>query len=85
MLGDIVGPAADGSRDAGRARGVAHVRRAPDGAVAPDRRRASPIGDGIVVLDRVHRFGGAIAELADAVRRATPTRRSPRSPTAPTT
>ena len=27
------------------------------------------IGDGIVVLRRVHRFGGGIAELADAVRR----------------
>ena len=27
------------------------------------------IGDGIVVLQRVHRFGGGIAELADAVRR----------------
>ena len=29
----------------------------------------SPIGDGIVVLRRVHRFGGAIAELARAIRR----------------
>src|ERR671915_448319 len=28
----------------------------------------SPIGDGIVVLDRVHRFGGGIAELAEAIR-----------------
>ena len=26
------------------------------------------IGDGIVVLGRVHRFGGAIAELAEAIR-----------------
>jgi exodeoxyribonuclease V alpha subunit len=26
-------------------------------------------GDGIVVLDRVHRFGGAIARLAEAIRR----------------
>ena len=32
-------------------------------------RRPSPIGDGIVVLRRVHRFGGAIAELAAAIRR----------------
>jgi exodeoxyribonuclease V alpha subunit len=30
---------------------------------------ASSLGDGIVVLDRVYRFGGAIAKLADAVRR----------------
>jgi len=29
----------------------------------------SAVGDGIVVLRRVHRFGGAIATLADAVRR----------------
>ena len=29
----------------------------------------SPIGDGIVVLRHVHRFGGAIAELAAAIRR----------------
>jgi exodeoxyribonuclease V alpha subunit len=32
----------------------------------PDR---APIGDGIVVLDRVHRFGGGIAALAEAIRR----------------
>ena len=47
VLGDIVGPAADGSPPL----------------------RGSPIGDGIVVLDRVHRFGGGIAELAEAIRR----------------
>jgi exodeoxyribonuclease V alpha subunit len=29
----------------------------------------SPLGDGIVVLDRVYRFGGRIAALADAIRR----------------
>jgi exodeoxyribonuclease V alpha subunit len=29
-------------------------------------------GDGIVVLDRVHRFGGGIALLADAIRRGDP-------------
>ena len=28
-----------------------------------------PAGDGIVVLDRVHRFGGAIARVAEAIRR----------------
>jgi exodeoxyribonuclease V alpha subunit len=32
-------------------------------------KEASSLGDGIVVLDRVYRFGGAIAKLADAVRR----------------
>jgi exodeoxyribonuclease V alpha subunit len=46
VLGDIVGPAAEG-------------RPASGGAIA----------DGIVVLERVHRFGGAIAAVADAVRR----------------
>jgi exodeoxyribonuclease V alpha subunit len=44
VLGDIVGPAADGPRT---------------GAIA----------DGIVVLDRVHRFGGGIARVAGAIRR----------------
>jgi exodeoxyribonuclease V alpha subunit len=41
VLGDIVGPAAEGG----------------------------PAGDGIVVLDRVHRYGGAIARVAEAIRR----------------
>jgi exodeoxyribonuclease V alpha subunit len=37
---------------------------------ASDNRPAgATIGDGIVVLDKVHRFGGAIAAVADAVRR----------------
>jgi len=44
VLGDIVGPAADGPQE-------------------------GAIGDGIVVLRRVHRFGGGIARLAEAVRR----------------
>ena len=35
---------------------------------ATDPPSGATIGDGIVVLDRVHRFGGAIAALADAVR-----------------
>ena len=37
---------------------------------------ADPARDGIVVLDRVHRYGEAIARVADAVRAATPTRPS---------
>jgi exodeoxyribonuclease V alpha subunit len=41
------------------------VGPAAGGPVPP---AGSPIGDGIVVLDRVHRFGGAIAELAEAIR-----------------
>ena len=35
---------------------------------------AADIGTGIVVLDRVHRFGGGIAALADAIRRGDPDR-----------
>jgi exodeoxyribonuclease V alpha subunit len=32
----------------------------------------TPIGDGIVVLRKTHRFGGAIASLAEAIRRGDP-------------
>jgi exodeoxyribonuclease V alpha subunit len=35
-------------------------------------RPTSSIGEGIVVLDRVHRYGGGIALLADAIRRGDP-------------
>ena len=54
VLGDIVGPAGDGRGSARRGRAGA---RQPVGAS----------GRGIVVLDRVHRFGGEIAELATAI------------------
>jgi exodeoxyribonuclease V alpha subunit len=65
VLGDIVGPAADRlvMRPAARAalEEVSGERvEAADGATA--------IGDGIVVLDRVHRFGTGIATVAGAVR-----------------
>jgi exodeoxyribonuclease V alpha subunit len=36
---------------------------------AADRPTAGRIGDGIVVLERVHRYGGGIARVADAIRR----------------
>jgi exodeoxyribonuclease V alpha subunit len=68
VLGDIVGPAADrlllGSAAAERLAAVT-------GATVPrlDPSVDASIGDGIVVLDRVHRFGGGIAELAAAIRR----------------
>jgi exodeoxyribonuclease V alpha subunit len=67
VLGDIVGPAARGlimSR-AGRA-----ALSAATGAELTAREPPAGVrfGDGVVVLDRVHRFGGAIAALADAVR-----------------
>jgi len=69
VLGDIVGPATDRllMRPAARA-ALAEVV----GEFPVDERDDSPgaaIGDGIVVLQRVHRFGGGIAALADAVRR----------------
>lgn len=48
--------------------GSAQAADMGDGAPAlgPD---GASIGDGIVVLDRVHRFGGGIAALAEAIRR----------------
>ncbi len=68
VLGDIVGPAAGGllMRPA--------ARRALAGATGQQVAAGDPpsgvaTGDGIVVLRQVHRFGGAIAALAEAVRR----------------
>jgi exodeoxyribonuclease V alpha subunit len=67
VLGDVVGPAATARtlRPAAAARlarvAGMEVPAAPDGDAA--------IGDDIVVLDHVYRFGGRIAALADAVRR----------------
>jgi exodeoxyribonuclease V alpha subunit len=65
VLGDVVGPARtgpvmrpDARRDLERAAGTAAGAAEGDG----------PIGDGIVLLRRVHRFGAGIAELADAIR-----------------
>jgi len=66
VLGDIVGPAAEAPQF-----GVEAARRLTrvTGSEVPDIGSTGPgIGDGIVVLERVHRFGGAIAELATAIR-----------------
>jgi len=68
VLGDVVGPAADTLRMSERARArlsgvVGHEVAAedpPEGVV---------LGDGIVVLDRVRRYGGGIAAVAEAIRR----------------
>jgi exodeoxyribonuclease V alpha subunit len=68
VLGDIVGPAADGlllGKEAGKA--LARVCGHPVASSPPP--PGSTVGDGIVVLQRRHRFGGAIATLAEAVRR----------------
>ncbi len=82
VLGDIVGPAAGGSLMRARARGrlaqatgeeVPAAEGARGGSRVPAAALEPPpgvtIGDGIVVLDRVHRFGGGIARLAVAIRR----------------
>jgi exodeoxyribonuclease V alpha subunit len=66
VLGDIVGPAAQALRMSAPARTqLAAVcgEAVPGEDVGP----RSAIGDGIVVLRRVHRYGGAIAELAAAI------------------
>jgi len=65
VLGDIVGPAAEGLRMRPPAReALERVSGEPVDAVAG----AAAVGDGIVVLDRVHRFGTGIATVAGAVR-----------------
>jgi exodeoxyribonuclease V alpha subunit len=72
VLGDIVGPATDGllMRDETPLR---LAETAPTGAGGGQIRLAEPpagaaLGDGVVVLRQVHRFGGGIAALADALR-----------------
>jgi exodeoxyribonuclease V alpha subunit len=68
VLGDIVGPTSDGllMTPAGRARLAEAVGHEVDATDPPP---GTTVGDGIVVLDRVHRYGGGIAELAVAIRR----------------
>ncbi|MEJ7717195.1 MAG: AAA family ATPase [Thermoleophilaceae bacterium] len=68
VLGDIVGPAADGLLMRPEARARLSEAIGQDVA-AGDPPPGATVGDGIVVLDRVHRFGGAIAAVAEAVRR----------------
>jgi exodeoxyribonuclease V alpha subunit len=69
VLGDIVGPGGDGAASPGRGRSA----RRPEagGPVIAGRAEADAagIGAGIVVLDRIHRFGGGIARAAEAIRR----------------
>jgi exodeoxyribonuclease V alpha subunit len=71
VLGDIVGPAAEGLRMS--AGGRERLAQATGSEVPVDRSTDAPaIGDGIVVLERVHRYGGEIARLAKAIRRGDP-------------
>ncbi|MGI8803142.1 MAG: exodeoxyribonuclease V subunit alpha [Solirubrobacteraceae bacterium] len=68
VLGDIVGPASSRvlvSREA-RGRLEAATGHPVAGADPP---ADAVVADGIVVLDQVHRFGGGIARLAEAIRR----------------
>jgi len=68
VLGDLVGPATQGLHmRASAQRSLADVSGQTVPATVPP--GETPIGDGIVVLRRVHRFGGAIALLAEAIRR----------------
>jgi exodeoxyribonuclease V alpha subunit len=68
VLGDIVGPATDKLFIAADAREELEQATGQE-VTAEDPPEAVTVGDGIVVLDRVHRFGGGIAELASAIRR----------------
>jgi len=68
VLGDIVGPTAD--RLLMGAGPLARLAEATGRAVpADDPPPGATIGDGIVVLERIHRFGGGIARVAEAIRR----------------
>jgi exodeoxyribonuclease V alpha subunit len=68
VLGDIVGPATAGLRIGGQVR--ARLARVTGRDVrAADPPPGAAVGDGIVVLERVHRYGGGIARVAEAVRR----------------
>jgi exodeoxyribonuclease V alpha subunit len=67
VLGDIVGPAPGGLRIGADARArlaLAVGREVP----ATDPPAGAAVADGIVVLDRVHRHGEAIARVAEAIR-----------------
>jgi exodeoxyribonuclease V alpha subunit len=67
VLGDIVGPAAAELRIS--TRGQERLADATGDAIpaaAPP--QGATIGDGIIVLDRVYRYGSGIASFADAIR-----------------
>ncbi|HEX4433527.1 MAG TPA: exodeoxyribonuclease V subunit alpha [Acidimicrobiales bacterium] len=63
VLGDIVGPAARAAAGPGRGAEA-------DAQRSGDEPGPSGFADGIVVLSRNHRFGGAIADLAEAIQAA---------------
>jgi len=63
VLGDIVGPVSDGLPARPVERSAVHAQDVAATDPSP------PIAAGIVVLDRVHRFGAGIARVAEAIRR----------------
>ncbi len=72
VLGDIVGPATAAPLMRAPARAALAQATGHGLPLAAEPPPGASIGDGIVVLDRVHRFGGGIALLADAIRRGDP-------------
>ena len=69
VLADVAGPAADAPRM--RAAAAAQLSRVSAMDVAPDA-GGTAIGDGIVTLGRVHRFGAEIGAVAAAIRAGDP-------------
>lgn len=67
VLRDIVGPAAAGLRMGGGMRAL--LERVTGDELPGEADTERSFGDGVVVLRRSHRFGSAIGELADAIRR----------------
>lgn len=67
VLGDIVGPATEKLRIGASTR-KALAKATGNVVVADDPPAGTSVGNGIVVLDRVHRFGAGIARLAEAIR-----------------
>jgi exodeoxyribonuclease V alpha subunit len=68
VLGDIVGPTTEGLLMSAAARARLEQVTA-DAVPAAESPSGVAVGDGIVVLERVHRFGGGIARVAEAIRR----------------
>ena len=65
VLADVVGPASEGPR----MRPAAREALADVGVDVAAEAEGSPVGDGVVVLDHVFRFGTGIADLARAIHR----------------
>jgi exodeoxyribonuclease V alpha subunit len=68
VLGDIVGPATTSLRLSEPTRAALSEASGHE-VQAADPGPGAAIGDGIVVLDRTHRYGTAIGAVADAIRR----------------